>query len=122
MANKFYETKEFKKLNEEWAKKLEDSEFVDIEKNTTEYEYLPVAFDARKTMYKTLETTKEYFSQADDFLQNGKFNSTKEREIWEHHCNGDSIREIAAKMKLTSSPVAYHIWNVQKRTNLKKKK
>lgn len=122
MDNKFYNNREFQKLNAKWAKKLEDSGFDDLEKNANEYSNLPRSFDERVNNYKTLESTLEYFARASDYLHNGEFKSTKEREIWEHHCDGDTLGEIAAKMKLTRSPIAYHVWNVQKRINLKKSK
>lgn len=94
-----HKTPEFKKLQEQWYKKLKKSGFKDIEQNedrlmvwdSTEFQknYSEIKFKARES----------YYRMAEHFLTNHKFTSEAERYTWQLHSEGKSIREIIKLMR-----------------------
>jgi hypothetical protein len=107
--DKFWQTANFKKLQDRWTKKLEDSGFVDIEQ--PEHFKSGVPDGALKTWVgrkyskpsapdiETLQEREEYYRLAGQFLWSHKFSSGAERLIWELHSNGKSIRNIVKELK-----------------------
>lgn len=118
MSNKqkFYETCEFSKLNDEWKVKLQDSGFNDIE-NETGYEdanseislLLDNVVNTRSTTYKTLQQTQEYYSLVGSYLHTGTFKNDRIRKIWEMHSEGFSLGEISDKVGLHKTTVFFHV-------------
>jgi hypothetical protein len=91
---KFFETKEFQKLNRQWKKKLKASGFKDIERNEHRLSmYSYEVFDA----YDPL--TEDYYNKALNFLQSHTFQSDLDRFIWSLHANGRSVREISSELE-----------------------
>jgi hypothetical protein len=82
-----------RKLTAEWAQKLIDSGFSDIEREDGHFVYRDSSMiDYRN---KNWEAQAEYFYLASDFLNVHKFKSNLERIIWEYHANGLSVVDIA---------------------------
>lgn len=91
---KFYETDEFKALDAEWKQKLKDDGFKDIERDDDRLQDWSAAF-ARHPEYN--QSKEEYYRLAGQFLHEYRFQGPQaafNRQIWELHANGTSIREI----------------------------
>jgi DNA-binding NarL/FixJ family response regulator len=90
--------KDFKKLQDKWYKKLEKSRFEDIEQD----ENLLKKWSSKLSLsysHEEIAEKQKYFTMAEEFLNQYKFASKRDRIIWEYHCNGLSIREIADTLK-----------------------
>jgi CRISPR/Cas system-associated exonuclease Cas4 (RecB family) len=108
MAKKFYQTTEFENLQKEWYEKLEKEGFNDLEKNES-WDYI------RPEVFSGGKEKAEYYLQASQFLQSHEFKSPVKKQIWELHCEGHSIRWIAAKLEKSSSSVFRAIKSTRKK-------
>jgi DNA-directed RNA polymerase specialized sigma subunit len=99
--------KELKALQSEWYKKLEETGFKDIEDTNSPNEYLKAwaKWDFVKLDQDKMAEVEKYFYEARDVFNWYEFANEREQLIWTYHCEGDSIREIAAKIKLAKSAV-----------------
>lgn len=93
--------KEFKKLQADWDAKLKESGFEDIERNHTFLKRFH-----KDDMLDTFSnhdgaTRMEYFAAAGRFLYDYQWESLVDRTVWELHCQGLSVREIARALKGT---------------------
>jgi hypothetical protein len=97
---KFYETKEFKKLEQRWKSKLKKSGFDDAEQSNgmlkvwsstrAQVEYKnPIALEAKQTYYRL----------AAQFLNNYSFKNKTEYNIWKLHCEGVSFTNIQKQLQ-----------------------
>ncbi len=87
------------KLTAKWYKKLADeTNFVDIE--TLEGELKRPGLN-NHAYYTTIgwEAKVSYYTMAEYFLNDYKFDSNINRVMWEYHANGLSYREIAKLLK-----------------------
>lgn len=100
--------KDFKKLQREWDAKLKASGFEDIEQrhdgNLKTWASARVFKEKRNGEYYEnkavyYQSVEEYYRLAGQFLHTYKFDSDKERLIWEKHADGMSMNEITAYMK-----------------------
>ena len=117
MQEKFYLTKEFKKLNKSWQQKLKDSGFDEIEDIDPRFEnkepyfkcwhshhffksYTPEEFEEKQTYYRQVAHFYWHYLE---------FKNRWEKEIWRLHGEGFSRRKIAQvlkpKYKITDSSV-----------------
>ncbi len=98
-----------KTLQRDWYKKLEtDSKtnpeegFVDIERHGR-YEGMLKIYSSEfysKDYDKVVRDSKqEYYQLALNFLESYKFESNREKIIWEYHSNGISMRDISKLLK-----------------------
>lgn len=87
-----------KELTDEWNKKLKESGFKDIEgpENTLVYYSSYPLLKWGAVRYVARES---YFQLAGQFLHDFRFKSELDRLIWECHSDGQTVREIAAKLK-----------------------
>lgn len=103
--NKFYETRSFKKLNDEWSRKLEQSGFEDIEQPTNFKSGLPdgnlkqwassfFIANFRDGDVDKFKAKEEYYRLAGQFLHEYKFSNEYEKNVWEMHGEGLSIETI----------------------------
>lgn len=97
MSNPF-KTKEFKKLQSEWTKKLKKSGFEDIEDSKGKLLQYSASHVNHRIAPVKWETKSEYYRLAEHFFHEHKFKSL-EQSIWELHYAGDSIRTIVKKLK-----------------------
>lgn len=99
MKKKFYETEEFKRLNKEWQKKLEESGFEDIEKSDNDFIRQHQVFTADKVQS---EGGREYYLLCQKILREYDFKDNLHRLIFELHTEGKSVREISTFLQLNS--------------------
>jgi hypothetical protein len=107
---KFYETPEFMKLNEKWAKKLEKDGFEDIEEFNSPKELLKSWHNMRfaaKNNPDMLNETRDYYLAATNLLNTFTFKNNRDRKIWTMHSEGITERRIAEKLRITN-------WRVRK--------
>lgn len=104
MSNEdYWKTKKFQKLAQQWNKKLAKSGLTDVENqhpeepmlNTWDDHYFRRRFTAESALSR-----QDYYYIATQFLNTYKFESIRERKIWELHAEGLSFREIAQKLKI----------------------
>jgi hypothetical protein len=106
---KYWQTKNFQKLQELWRKKLESAGFQDIEqpenfKSGVKDGNLKQWTTSRHLQGKGLtpeyiaEKT-EYYRLAGQFFWEHKFKNHVEATVWELHANGTSIRNIVKEMR-----------------------
>lgn len=119
-TTKFYQTQEFKKLNDEWQSKIKKLGFEDIENPKNEYAPLEKTFDNRTTRTATAPETEQYYSLFQEYLINGTFDNERQKQICEYRSNGLTMAEISKELKCSKSAVAYQIWKIQKRIGLQK--
>ena len=103
-AKKFYETAEFKKLNKEWAKKLAESGFNDLEKNEDEYVVRPEEIttkfndDSFGSYVEFVENTGlDYYQFCHQILREfdfESFNTKKDNEAKSKFTKGQTYRSI----------------------------
>lgn len=110
---KFFDSDEFKRLKKDWYKKLSDEGFDDIE--------LPSGFVVPAFSHKThkkdvnYEAQAEYYDQCLSYLHYGKFTKKMDKEVWELHCDGVTVRATAKKLGLSQSSVFRRIEKHRKR-------
>lgn len=104
---KFYQSKEFKKLNNKWQKELRKSDFVDIEQPDGKYlkKYHSVWFAARYNL-DYFKGKKEFFEEATRFYHTGKFKNQMHKDMWLDYSNGAKLREMVEKYPLKSARIS----------------
>jgi hypothetical protein len=92
---------DLKSLQKTWYKKLADKGFEDIEKNEV-YLYR----DARssgifqhKKSKEYYDSVLDYYTMAEHFLNEHKFENKREETIWAYHSEGISIRDMVKIFK-----------------------
>lgn len=93
---KFYQTDEFKKLQDKEYKKLKESGFEDIEDMRLPEPPLKKWHNLvfRKLDLNKIEDATTYFEAARKLLLTYKFESVTHKQIWELHSEGLSYRQI----------------------------
>lgn len=98
----------FRMLQQEWYAKLAATGFHDIEGGredgmlSVEARSNRLGVDDATTAKRggldalTYTSTLTYFSQASEFLWAKQWSTFREREVWRMHCEGESLRAIAA--------------------------
>lgn len=133
-----FSTSEFKKLENLWYKKLKEEGFQDIEKkNVFEgtlhwcersyglYQDFKLKTPIEKPIVKyyreykpfsreiKIKNALNYYKKAEYFLYHYPFSSPLEKDIWQEHTFGLSIREISKKFHLTNYRVFKTIKNLE---------
>lgn len=92
---------QFKKLQDEWYKKLQDSGFDDIEHEDGKLRTGPNNNFESQVINASMhvEAKTEYFRQAGFFLHDHKFQDDFDRLVWGLHTRGLSVREIVKALK-----------------------
>ena len=103
---KYYKTEEFKKLQNEWYDKLDNSGFEDLEWLDKDSGFGQNSGFLKKSLKKFNKLTKKdladkniYFSLAKDFAQDYKFKSRLHKYIWELYIEGIAYRKMIPKIK-----------------------
>lgn len=99
---KFYQTREFIKLQKAWQKRLERSGFCDIEPK--EGAPMPESINIRREVKRPerLLSLQEYYSQASKFYWDYRFKTERDKKIWLYYSEGKTMREIAVLMRFKS--------------------
>jgi hypothetical protein len=100
------QTKQFKKLQAQWYKKLAESGFVDKE----DHSHYDVPLKQWDSFYYQARYTPEqyqehleYFNWASSFLSRYKFQNKLEKQMWAMHTDGHTMRDIAKKSRISLS-------------------
>ncbi len=112
-------TPEFKSLQKKWYNKLAKDGFVDAEEYDSPREMLKrwhgKDFEAKD--FVTIQASQAYYSEATEMLNWFEFDCKEDKQLWELHANGSSVREIAKKLKKPKSTI--HDAVLRLRSNLK---
>jgi len=94
---------EFKKLQEDWYKKLEDSGFQDIE--TRYLTSWPNSSDFYSTLDpEEMQARAAYYDMATRLSNDFTWKSELEHTIWDYHTNGMSMRDIVRTLNKVINP------------------
>jgi hypothetical protein len=92
---KFYQSREFKRVHDEWRERLEDSGFCDCEdKNGNTKNH-----DIRTIAWKNKEIILDFFLSLDHLMTNYPEMPKFERSVMELYSNGIKIEEIIREVK-----------------------
>lgn len=118
MSKKFYQTVDFKALNQEWKQKLKESGFQDIEncKNENAVSKQYFATDSSMTF------TEDYADHISHILSTYNFKKPQHRRIIELHAEGKSASKIRSQCIVEFAEKALSLSGVKKviKTILKK--
>ena len=104
---KFYESDEYKATQDEWYAKLKEEGFKDIEATESGIP-LPAFRNKKGQNYENhFQFKQAYYSKAEDTLRMTDWSKLKPRDkdIWELHTQGLSVRAIAKQLKLWPNTV-----------------
>lgn len=99
MSSNPYNSKDFKKLQAVWEKKLEQSGFEDIEQADGNLKTWHSEWYKYRSGLEVDMGREEYYRHAGYFLYEYQFKNEMERRIWELHAEGLSIRNIVIALK-----------------------
>lgn len=85
-----------KSLQSAWYQKLKEVGFEDIE---TSFQFHSSYF--RDIAPKLMLEKEAYFHKASSFLNDFEFCSQLEKDVWEMHSRGDTIREISRALSIS---------------------
>lgn len=88
----------FEETQAKWYKKLERSGFEDIESDQNNLKVWSSVFFARHSI-EQIQAKQAYYQMATNFLGDHKFETRREKIIWEYHANGISYRDISKTLK-----------------------
>lgn len=101
MANKkYYETEEFRKLQNEWYDKLKEDGFQDIEytdRKTGEVGNVLLGFSAMDAVRGYTQEKRDFFYRASQYLTNVRRSygwTSPEARVWKVYSNGGSLKQI----------------------------
>ncbi len=121
MANPF-KTKAFQKLFQKWNKKLEKQGHEEIEDFTLTDPPLKCWHNSKWKQVESFEETVLYYQLASELLCHFEFENRTHRRIWDLHCQGLSVRQVALKVnrkKFTKTVVHTVIVGIQKKSGIK---
>lgn len=109
-----FKTKQFRRLQHQFYKKLKDTGFEDIEEINSSKEMLKTwASNIKPDRHRSAE----YFDQANDFYYTFSFDSEKDKDVWRHHADGESVRQIERhynRRGYRKSTVAKIVWRLSR--------
>lgn len=88
----------YSKLRKEELKKPEEDRYVDIEQDPDTLKGYSSVF-AYKHTHEEIVEKQRYNDMVNAFLEQYKFDSTRDRVVWEYHTNGISARDITLLLK-----------------------
>lgn len=106
MADDFYKRPGFATLKSFWYAVLKHDGFQDIELSPN----LP-DIDCRNACVGDYEAVQAYQGDAESYLHTGKFESERQKSIWQLHVDGISVRKTAEILSLTRNQV---FWDLKK--------
>lgn len=116
----------YQKLKAEWYAKLKKSGFEDIEGDEDNLKIWSSTYFAHKlrtTHSGSWQAKASYYSMAERFLQEYKFESNLDYAVWEYHANGISVRDITATLKKANVKTNRHyVWLIVRKLENEMKK
>lgn len=107
--------RDFEELKAYWYQKLKDSGFKDAENSRGFLKDRHVDKFAKDHTKQEYEEKENYFRYAGQLLHDYEFPNSFEKRVWELHCTGLSLREIAFQLRNRGNQVNKD--NVQKITS-----
>lgn len=106
-----------KELQETWYKKLKKSGFEDIESNEDNLKVWSSIFFSRHSI-EQIQAKQAYYQMATNFLEDYRFESRRDKIIWEYHANGVSYRDITkilrkVRIKLSHVSIQHIVHKLQ---------
>jgi len=112
--NNPFKTQQFLELKKEWYEHLENVGFKDIEEDYSDsakaclkrwdsYYFTAKSHGSSTASSELFQSKRDYYYYANQFLNEGEFESETVKKIWELHSNGISIRDISKHMLETYS-------------------
>lgn len=109
----------FKELQAKWYGKLKKEGFEDAEIDEDNLKLWSTRFFARHSI-EQIQAKQAYYQMAENFLNDYKFETKRERIIWEYHSNGISVRDIVLVLrKVRIKTGRQTIWTTVKRLQKK---
>lgn len=105
---KFWDKPEFKELQKVWYEKLADQDFKDIEAGNFLKEWDSNFFRNNFNQIK-YDCTVQYYKKGRELLLTYPFENPHQRQIWELHCDGLTIREIARQVKSYRKSMVHYV-------------
>lgn len=103
-------------LKTEWYNYAKQMGFVDIEKGNNlsgSVVTLGVVHNPVEDRLNTFSARVNYYQWAREKINEGKFQTTKDRLIWEDHAHGATLREIAPKVGYEFSWISRKIKRIE---------
>lgn len=85
-------------LQKKWYEKLKKSGFEDIESSNGALKVWASSYHKLRLSHN-FEYKEAYARKAGQFLHEHKFSDSRDRHVWEMHCEGISIRETVKRLK-----------------------
>lgn len=95
-----HNSQELKKLQREWDEKLKKSGFQEIENRENGLLKVWHSYHFQKQDQGRIESQSLYYEKAWEFFHRHPFKDLLELRIWELHCEGLSLRQIAKELRL----------------------
>ena len=92
-------TKEFKKLQDQWYAKLKKEGFKDIEQDEDHLKSYASTDLINNYTPETFAIKENYYIAAGHFLHSYEFKCKADRLIWEYHSEGKALVEIVKLLK-----------------------
>jgi hypothetical protein len=105
---------------EKWYAKLKREGFNDIESDEFNLKEWSNVFFKTHSIAQ-IQAKQAYYQMASNFLTEYRFDTPREKIIWEYHSNGISLREIGTilkKAKIEKATNRTDIWKIVKRLKL----
>ena len=100
-TNKRTNTDDYNKLQSEWYERLKKEGFNDIENSRTRLlNEWSVSFFRNYKDKNVYDVCEWYFDEARRILNEYQFNNDNDKAVWELHCEGRTIRQIAMKINI----------------------
>lgn len=107
---------DYKQLKDKWYAKLKNTGFVDHERaNGRLIESEP---DYRAASLSQRASIQQYYSNAKSVLHEYTFKNARQRQIWDLHTDGLSIRKIGKEIGLGRTAVHAVIQRIQRENKL----
>jgi DNA-binding NarL/FixJ family response regulator len=101
MNRTIYDSKEFKKLRDQWYEKLKDTDFNDLEDTRGNLKNP----DIRTIAWKNRERISEFYDKLNDYLRVTKGIKRRDRHILKLWGEGVYMTEIAVRKKLSYTTI-----------------
>lgn len=99
---KFYETKQFEKLQKKWYAKIKTKGFEDIEHDEDHLKQYSINFTKNVESWRSpavVDAKVAYYSMARKFYSEYPFKDKYDRSVFGYHVEGLGVRRIAKKIR-----------------------
>lgn len=122
-----FKTPEFKALFKEWNQILEDGGLEEIENfdlpNPSLKKFHSNKWTLENGRAQDARDIKAYYEMAGDLLESFPFKTETQKRMWEMHCDGMSVRQIAQSLNqrgFTKTRVQVAIVTIERKSGIKR--